>query len=198
LAVATVAVLIAAGVIGGRYWWNQQQTKKALAALQQEGADVGYHGSEVRVAAIDGALQDDDLHFVSMIRDPLQLTIGSSPTITDKGLAHLHGMTNIVGLDIGATSVTNEGMVVVGTLTGLQRLNISQNKEITDQGIEHVGKLVRLEELTMQGIPVTDAGIGPLKSLTELDFLFIRGTKVTRDGARELKDALPEAMIWSD
>ncbi|HEV3344341.1 MAG TPA: hypothetical protein VG125_28455 [Pirellulales bacterium] len=42
---------------------------------------------------------------------------------------------------------------------------------------------------------VTDAGLAQLHGLTELLFLHLRGTKVTDDGAAQLKLSLPDCKI---
>lgn len=196
LAILTAIGLIAAAALGGRMWWSHHETNKAFAALVEEGAMITDQGSQVRIVATNDSFQDEDLLILVGISGPIQLMLSDNSEITDKGLAHLNGMTNITGLDIGKTGVTDAGMAHLATLTNLERLDISFNRSITDKGVRHLSGLVRLKELTMPATSVSDACVDPLTNLARLEFLVIGSTKVTAAGEKRIKDAIPELIVF--
>ena len=191
----TAVAVIAAAAWGGRTWWSHRETSGALAELHKQGAFITHQGSQVRVAAVNGTFQDEDFALVTRISCPLQLTLTANSEITDEGLARLNGMTNITGLDIATTNVTDVGLAHLATLSSLERLDISNNRRITDEGMKHIGQCVRLKELTMPATSISDAGIDPLFNLSQLEFLVIGQTKVSRAGAKKIRDAIgPEQL----
>ncbi|MBX9788871.1 MAG: hypothetical protein K2Y37_08130 [Pirellulales bacterium] len=67
---------------------------------------------------------------------------------------------------------------------------------INDAGLEHLGRLKRLEYLALPDHPgITDAGLPNLAPLTRLKFLNLRGTSVTSAGVARLQRQIPYATI---
>ena len=58
----------------------------------------------------------------------------SSTEITDEGLMHLKGLTNLRGLDLWRTQITDAGLLHLKGLTKLQNLDLRDTK-VTDAGV---------------------------------------------------------------
>jgi hypothetical protein len=66
---------------------------------------------------------------------------------------------------------------------------------ITDDGLQHLSGLRRLQILDLGGTGITDAGLQHLRELVELRHLNLADTKVTAEGVEMLKKALPNVEI---
>ena len=95
-----------------------------------------------------------------------------------------------------ATGVTDAGLVFIKSCTKLNRLYLGGDA-ISDAGREFKG-LTHLFELCLRGTQVTDAGLDHLKGLTALSRLDLSETRVTAEGIKKLKKALPKCgvNIW--
>ncbi len=112
-------------------------------------------------------LKDDDLKLLSSFPDLRELHLHGT-TITDAGLKHLAGLTNLTYLGlIGAENITDEGLK---ELVGLQKL----------------------EELRIGNTGITDAGLKELAKLKNLKMVGLIGTPVTEEGLKEFSEALPD------
>jgi len=94
------------------------------------------------------------------------------------------------------TQVTDAGLVHLKGLTNLEKLNLAFT-QVTDAGLVHLKELTKLEKLNLVVTQITDAGLVHLKGLTNLEKLYLNGTQVTAAGATELKKALPKINIYS-
>ncbi len=122
------------------------------------------------------------------------------PFVTDAGLAHLVGLTNLCYLDIGdrvddctgtitlrgAARVTDAGMPYLKGLTKLSFLDLN-GTQVGDVGLAHLAGLTRLEDLRLEDTRVTDAGLAHLAEMTKLRDLELDGTAVTDAGLAHLK-----------
>jgi internalin A len=89
--------------------------------------------------------------------------------ITDAGLVHLAGLTNLTGLRL-------------------------EDTKVSDRGLKHLERLTNLESINLDGTEVTDAGLVHLKKLPKLSSVRLpRG--VTDAGVKELQRAFPKASI---
>jgi hypothetical protein len=94
---------------------------------------------------------------------------------------------SIPGLSL--RNATDEDLTHLKELTGLQDLNLRNNKKVTDMGVEALTALKGLRSLNIGGTAVTDAGVQRLKELPALQKLELRDdTKVTDAGVESLKD----------
>ena len=114
--------------------------------------------------------------------------------VTDVGLEHLEGLTQLRRLDLHYTQVVGTGLKHLKGLTRLQTLNLF-GTEVTDVGLEYLKGLTRLQTLDLSDTEVTDVGLGHLKGLTRLQTLTLFGTKVTDEGVKRLQQALPNCKI---
>ncbi|MDO4570790.1 MAG: hypothetical protein Q4D38_10425, partial [Planctomycetia bacterium] len=95
--------------------------------------------------------------------------------ITDAGLAHLAGLTNLESLDLGWTKITDAGLAHLAGLTNLDWLEL-RDTNITDPGLAHLAGLTNLNQLGLENTNITDAGLAHLAGLTNLDWLELRDT----------------------
>ncbi len=83
--------------------------------------------------------------------------------ITDAGLMHLTGLTNLQDLTLSSTKITDAGLVHLKGLTKLETLNLNFCRQITDAGLVHIKGMTKLETLNLMQTQVTDAGVAELQ-----------------------------------
>lgn len=115
-------------------------------------------------------------------------------TVTDAGLAHLQGLTELRRLSLTNANVTDAGLVYLKGLTHLQSLNLDGTK-VTDAGIARLTGLSGLQTLKLRDTEVTDAGVMSLGVLSQLQNLNLEGTAVTPAAVRMFRRALPDCQI---
>lgn len=118
----------------------------------------------------------------------------SDSKVTDAGLVHLAGLTNLVTLTLDSTKVTDDGLEHLEGLTNLEQLTLT-GTDVTDVGLEHLMELNNLELLSLGSTKVTDAGLEHFKSLTNLKTLSLGSTSVTSAGVQKLRSDLPQCAI---
>jgi hypothetical protein len=139
--------------------------------------------------------------------------------VSDDGLLHLKGLTNLTELDLrGSVLVHGTELEHLKGLTKLTILDLGESN-VSDDALAYLKGMNKLEYLGLDGIPsagadlawmkgridlselelsrtrVTDAGLVHLKGLTNLKVLSVKNTRVTDDGIRDLKEALPRLTI---
>jgi hypothetical protein len=119
----------------------------------------------------------------------------SNTRVTSAGLVHLSGLKNLKWLSLWNTPVDDDGLRHLAKLTKLQSL-ILDGTRVTDSGLKHLEGLKDLDEwLGLSGTGVTDKGLVHLKGLSKLRQVNVRLTKVTADGAKELRKSLPKGWV---
>ena len=117
--------------------------------------------------------------------------------ITDAGLVHLKGLTNLQSLSLANTQVTDAALVHLKGMTNLQYLSLA-NTQVTDAGLPHLKGMASLWDLSLGYTQVTDAGLAHLKEIASLEFLELDGTQVTDTGIADLGKALPSCEICAN
>jgi hypothetical protein len=117
-----------------------------------------------------------------------------STHVTDAGLKHLKGLPQLRQLWLNNTQVTDVGLEYLTGLTQLQQLVLSDT-QMTDAGLEHLTGLTQLQNVSLGNTQVTDAGLEHLKGLTRLRYLSLDSTQVTDAGVKRLKQTLPKCKI---
>jgi Leucine-rich repeat (LRR) protein len=110
---------------------------------------------------LDARITKNDQGFGQVIHVNLERT-----QVTDAGLMHLKGLTNLQTLRLGGTNITDAGLVNLKELTNLTSLNL-YNTKVTDAGLLHLKGLSSLQNITLPK-QITDAGLVHLKGLTSL------------------------------
>ena len=114
--------------------------------------------------------------------------------VTDAGLEHLKGLTQLQALFLDSTQITDAGLVYLKGLTKLEFLRL-QFTQITGAGLVHLKGMTSLQTLYLNDTQITDAGLVHLKGLTGLQTLELSNTKVTDAGVADLQKALPNCKI---
>ena len=93
--------------------------------------------------------------------------------ITDAGLLHIAGLTDLQELNLACTDFTDAGLLFLGRLTRLEYLVLG-GTQISDAGLVHIAGLSDLQDLNLTGTDVTDAGLLlNLGQLTRLEILIL-------------------------
>lgn len=106
--------------------------------------------------------------------------------LSDASLAHVHELTDLVGLEIHGAAVTDAGLTQLAALSQLKGLDVSHTS-VTDGGLRRLDALSRLESLGLRETPITDAGFNELlPKLTQLKRLYLDNTRITDAGLKRL------------
>lgn len=109
----------------------------------------------------------------------------------DSDLARLTGLPHLEWLSLENTDVTDAGLEQVGKITSLKYLFLNNNRSLTDAGLAHLKGLSNLETLSLDDTQITDDGLHHLNSLDCLSCLSIFRTNVTRAGIADLMRQRP-------
>jgi len=120
--------------------------------------------------------------------------------IDGSGLRHLRGLANLKSLDLAGTRVLDEHMHHVGGLERLESLRLAYCQEITDAGLEPLARLTRLKHLNLGVYPgnskLTDRGLAHLSGLTNLRELYLTDMPVTAVGLSHLESMTGLELLW--
>jgi len=104
--------------------------------------------------------------------------LAACPTLTELGvrgndltpgvLRELAAIPTLRFLDLQKSGITDETLEGVEELSQLTFLMLHGNHEVTDAGVERVGRMTGLEQLDLSSTKVTDGGLGELTGLTRL------------------------------
>jgi len=159
----------------------------AVAALREMGCDVHHEyadpsGSPTVLEWLRKLLGEAESRSVNEV-------IGERSQITDAGLRHLVGMSELNHLNLSFTQVSDAGLVYLRGLTELKDLNL-EHTQVTDAGLIHLGGLTQLGWLNLDDTQVTDAGLVHLRGLIELETLELNHTQVADAGLVHLRELL--------
>src|SRR5262249_17476158 len=100
----------------------------------------------------------------------------------------------VIGVRLQGPKVTDAKLKRLGDLMDLQSLELKECA-ITDAGLEYLQDSISLKRLCITAAPISDAGLARLTGLTRLQSLDISGTKVTAEGVKQFKKALPNLKV---
>ena len=110
------------------------------------------------------------------IRSKIRQLDLSESSLTDNGLARLQSLTHLQSLNFsGCRNLTDAGLVHLQSLTQLRSLDLSLWHRLTGVGLAHLQPLTQLQSLNFSYCHnLTDAGLVHLQSLTQLQSLNLR------------------------
>ena len=114
--------------------------------------------------------------------------------VTDEGLKHLSGLTELEDLDLYGVKVTDSGIEHLSKLKKLRRLNLL-GAQISDASAGILSGLEELRELNLYRSRITNAGLAKLHRLRNLELIDLRYTGVTGAGVDALRAALPNVRV---
>ena len=192
---------------------SDPEQARAVAKIRSLGAFVGIdqESPDGRVISIffpsPARFTDADMQSIATFTDLQKLALAGTK-ITDAGLVHLVGLSQLRWLNLGA-GVTDaglkhlKGLKQLTTLVlydssvkgyGLEHLNeLPQLREmylggaVTDEGLKHIQGLSQLRELDLSGTGITDAGLQGLQGLSHLERLSLRHNEISDAGLKYLE-----------
>ena len=123
-------------LIGGALmvWWPYYHEQRVIAEIERLGGET--RTTVVRPFWIPEAVDDEYLKVFQRV-----YVVNLNDTqVTDAGLEHLRGLTNLVWLWLNNTPVTDAGLEHLRGLTNLQWLRLD-NTPVTDAGVKKLQKL---------------------------------------------------------
>ncbi len=192
-----------------------RDTDSDAQALSNLGARIERDGDEVVYVSLRDNRQITDADLVYLMKLPWRKTraevefrtpFGNDPRpspalnlagteITDAGVEHLKGLTNLRTLHLHDTEITDAGLVHLKALTSLVDLWLHET-EISDAGLVHLKALTSLVDLCLCGTEISDAGLVHLKGLTSLKTLWLHETEITDAGLVHLKGLNSLERLW--
>ena len=114
--------------------------------------------------------------------------------VTDEGLKHLSGLTNLEELDLSGTRVTEKGIEALRNLKAMRRLNLL-GVQATDASMDVLAGMEHLQVVNLYRTRVTNSGLARLQALKELTDVDLRYSRVTSNGIEALRAALPNVKV---
>jgi len=107
-----------------------------------------------------GVYTDDGLAVVANFKELSFLNLSHCRGLTDRGLAHVRGLTCLRTLRLSGTSITDEGLTHLTGLPGLVNLHVDRTA-VTPEGLKQLGPRPLLRTLKIEDAP--PAAIGELQ-----------------------------------
>jgi hypothetical protein len=129
---------------------------------------------------------------------PLTILVFDDDRLTDAGLERLSACTELEELHLSHSQVTDDGLQVLRAHTKLKKLSLGPQH--TDSGVAHLRSLEGLEALNATASQVSGATLpqlAGLRHLSEIDLNVKRVTSAGRQGAKTLRESLPECAIFA-
>ena len=125
---------------------------------------------------------------------PMLTSLGLEESeIDDQGLSFLTGAASLQHLYIQRTKIKGPGLAGLTSLPMLIGLNLDES-EIDDQGLSFLAGM-KLEYLSLNGVPLTDKGMKALKSLPRLKQLNVNRCGLVDEDLMGLRRSRPELKI---
>jgi hypothetical protein len=107
--------------------------------------------------------------------------------ITGSGLIHLQALPRLNLVSLNGNPLTAEGFAELSKLQQVTMLQLESCKTLTDDSLQHVGKLTKLRSLSLRGTSITDQGLAHLLNLEGLQSLNLDQTKISDAGLARLE-----------
>ena len=123
----------------------------------------------------------------------------TGPLVSDKQIIQLKGLKRTLddipqSLDLQGTQLTDSGLEHLKGLTNMGSLNLSST-QIGDAGLKHLSGLSLLTDLALFNTKVTDEGLKHLAGMVNLEKIDLDDTQTTPEGRAMLRQALPRCLV---
>jgi hypothetical protein len=170
----------------------------------------------------DGRFADNDTLAQLAKLPKLKWLVVRGDGMTDAGMAHLAGMSELVELGVLSENIAGPGYDQLAVIKGLKKLHLGarvtdgvlehvaklkqlesldlwQADEVTDAGFARIATLPRLRTLSIASSPlVTEAGVAKLAALDHLEELELKTIRVSRAAIDKLQGQLPNCkIVWN-
>jgi hypothetical protein len=155
------------------------------------------HDSACTRLKLHNGVTDEGMHALCGRLPALEtLILGGATSLTADGLLVVGGLTALTFLYLDYCDVTDAVLRELRGLTELSELYLYGCTLVTDVGVRELRDLTALRTLGIRGCThVTNAGLQHLMSLTALSELHLYGTSTTQAGRNALNAALPTLII---
>ena len=119
--------------------------------------------------------------------------IGRTPFEIKYMDAFLH-LKNLRHLSVEACHITDKEMQIVGKLSKLGSLAISENSQITSRGLASLTQLKELHYLIFTGVRIDEAGFAVISKLP-LVMLTLHSNQISKEQLQKLTKAMPKTKI---
>lgn len=166
-------------------------------SLRAVGCDLtGLHqvpaGELWALSLADLPITDDDLEPVAPHVGLLQLFLEGT-RVTDRGIVHLLGLTNLQSVDLDGAPVGDGAATSLAELGSLRDLSLMETK-LTDDGVVALSRAGSLRELHLRG--VQGISLGALMELSRLPNLNLLSLpKLGRRERKQVESALPRCTV---
>lgn len=142
-------------------------------------------------------VDDAALAHVSQLATLRILKLEYSQQLTDKGLEHIAGLTQLSELDLAFVPVSDQSIESLTQLKSLKKLYL-YGTLISDEGLRRLPELPELEVLYVgrdEGAEISDVSVEILTARQSLKTLGIPGTRFSPAGIQKLRDELPSCTL---
>jgi len=155
------------------------------------------------LAKLEGLSRLDDLGYLDLNTDnaglarlermhETQLLHLRGPTVTEDGMLHLSGLTNMRALDIELIPVSGRVLTGLAGMKSLYELKL-RHTGVTDDALRQLPVLPTLAIIYLSESDLTGAGLEGLAAAPSLAVVGLNGTRITDEGLRHLP-SLPALM----
>ena len=149
---------------------------------------------QLRDLTLDGtSITDDGLVHLKGFTNLRCLSMGSVH-VTDGGLHHLKVLPQLEQLNLAGTQVTDAGLKELETHSNLCTLEL-EGTQVRGPGLDHLAHLENITCFDLSRTPIKDAGIAHIASLSNLQVLNLKSSLVTFAPIEWLRTALPACEI---
>ena len=138
-------------------------------------------------------VNDDALASIEIFREIKELDL-TGTQVHDQALVVLQQLPKLQSLKLKGTPISSVGMTSLTRIPSLVLLDAS-NTAVSDEGLNQASAWTNLRYLSLNNTAVTDAAIPYLTTIKTLKGLSLLNTPVTAEGARQLKESLPDCLI---
>ncbi len=199
LLLGVVLLLVFAGTARATHTkYREYCNEESLAALKAAGLHLTDRGTSLAITdPTRKCATDECCRHISDLDRRIIVSFNNCPQITDVGLEHLKGHSQICVLSLHRTGITDSGLEHLAGMSALESLDIS-NTAVSDDGLASIGnrRLDKLMDLNLVSTRVTDAALDGLGQVPSLRYVVLERTAVTPDGARKLRSAIPEVIVF--
>ncbi len=107
--------------------------------------------------------------------------------LSDESLYHLPNLPGVRALLLRDAQATDEGLECVGQLKRLERLLVWDASEVSDFGIRYLRDLKNLRDLHISNSGITDDALRVIGTLYRLEHLSLQGNRFTDRGLKHLR-----------
>ena len=213
-----VASTLATGYVGWKAgshlaaaWWLEANQYVVIWGLDRDNWKQGGVTTvrySPRPAFFGSVRPNHDLRFLKNLHHLDELDLSTTTGVRDADLTNLDKLTDLRRLNLRRSlqpawmkneseGLTDSILARIGRLTRLQELSLGAQK-ITDSGLKNLAGLDRLESLDLVGTGITDAGLEHLKAFQRLKSVDLTRTNVTSQGLSNFEASMPGVKVVAD